>query len=468
MIPGDELLPLLAAWGRATWVRAALAVARAHEASWRERFARPEAAQASLAAAGAWLDEPSPARAAACLEAAEALRDAREVARGALRFVPFEETSDQHAAIETSGLAEIAARCAFQEEGQARAMLGEVWRVHSEDQAALIRAALAPWALTAPADVPLPDWPGADPDPRQLEAERASLAAFSAALSAPATRRAATALRKRLRAKELARERVELAADLGQPAAWLVCKREGAPDLGSPGGAAELVARVEHAIEAYAAPVQLKVPTRRFWTDEAGEAQRATAWRARQGPLRWPVWGRTAVLRVALELAQRAAARAGDALAPPLAEALAAARTCYACPCAPHAEEASQHAERAAAQEGSAARVIAAAAALAGRAPGRWNPDLAGGRWNVVAEALAAGEAPAALWAHLRALLAAWALDQDDLGAGARPYSARERFAPGERIRHPKFGEGRVTRAEGDKIEVAFPGQARTLVQGRP
>jgi hypothetical protein len=45
-----------------------------------------------------------------------------------------------------------------------------------------------------------------------------------------------------------------------------------------------------------------------------------------------------------------------------------------------------------------------------------------------------------------------------------RPYSARDSYAPGERIMHPTFGTGVVASAPGPgKVDVVFPSGNRTL-----
>lgn len=45
-----------------------------------------------------------------------------------------------------------------------------------------------------------------------------------------------------------------------------------------------------------------------------------------------------------------------------------------------------------------------------------------------------------------------------------RPYSARDSYAPGERIVHPSFGTGVVASTPGPgKVDVVFPAGARTL-----
>ena len=50
-----------------------------------------------------------------------------------------------------------------------------------------------------------------------------------------------------------------------------------------------------------------------------------------------------------------------------------------------------------------------------------------------------------------------------------RPYRMTERFAAGDRVAHPTFGEGVVERVVGpQKIQVFFPGGRRVLVHARP
>jgi hypothetical protein len=49
----------------------------------------------------------------------------------------------------------------------------------------------------------------------------------------------------------------------------------------------------------------------------------------------------------------------------------------------------------------------------------------------------------------------------------ARKYSARERFEPEELLSHPVFGIGLVQEVRGDKIQVAFKADVKTLVHGK-
>jgi hypothetical protein len=49
----------------------------------------------------------------------------------------------------------------------------------------------------------------------------------------------------------------------------------------------------------------------------------------------------------------------------------------------------------------------------------------------------------------------------------ARKYSARERFEQDDVLQHPVFGIGFVQEVRGDKIQVAFKADVKTLVHGR-
>lgn len=55
-----------------------------------------------------------------------------------------------------------------------------------------------------------------------------------------------------------------------------------------------------------------------------------------------------------------------------------------------------------------------------------------------------------------------------DLSLPVRRYRMTETYAPGERIEHPKFGEGVVETSPGPgKVQVFFEDGRRTLAQGR-
>jgi hypothetical protein len=49
----------------------------------------------------------------------------------------------------------------------------------------------------------------------------------------------------------------------------------------------------------------------------------------------------------------------------------------------------------------------------------------------------------------------------------ARTYSAKEKFAADEVLNHPIFGIGLVQEVRGDKIQVAFKADVKTLVHGK-
>ncbi|MCO5165543.1 MAG: hypothetical protein M9894_04125 [Planctomycetes bacterium] len=334
----------------------------------------------------------------------------------------------------------------------------------AEEQARALRAGLARWALRGGHDDP-PAWPEPDLEAQaRARAAREALAAFEAALATKAARAEATALRRRLRDKTLARDRLELAADLAHPAAWLVARREGAPDLTVPASPRDVAERLQALVDVRAAPTRTRVRQRRHWVDEGGERS-AVGWRTQTGPARWPEWGRRLVVRAALATAEAAAGDEPDAQ---LRAPLDAVRAWYACPCPAHAEQAevaAVQAHRVAARGSRAAGVASAAAALAARAEQAWDPGLLRGRRVLFEEAAEAGLAPEALWAHLRPVLIAWALGEDVLAA--RPYDPRARYAPGEVIEHPTFGRGRVERVDASRVHVVFDDGVRALAQGR-
>jgi hypothetical protein len=51
--------------------------------------------------------------------------------------------------------------------------------------------------------------------------------------------------------------------------------------------------------------------------------------------------------------------------------------------------------------------------------------------------------------------------------ASARKYSPKQSFAKDEVLQHPTFGVGLVQEVRGDKIEVAFKADVKTLVHGK-
>src|SRR5256885_1275910 len=50
----------------------------------------------------------------------------------------------------------------------------------------------------------------------------------------------------------------------------------------------------------------------------------------------------------------------------------------------------------------------------------------------------------------------------------ARRYTSRDKFATDEVLNHPVFGIGLVQEVRGDKIQVAFKADVKTLVHGKP
>lgn len=49
----------------------------------------------------------------------------------------------------------------------------------------------------------------------------------------------------------------------------------------------------------------------------------------------------------------------------------------------------------------------------------------------------------------------------------SKPYAASATFVLGDTIEHPKFGSGAVVRTDGNKIDVDFDGERRTLIHGK-
>jgi hypothetical protein len=49
----------------------------------------------------------------------------------------------------------------------------------------------------------------------------------------------------------------------------------------------------------------------------------------------------------------------------------------------------------------------------------------------------------------------------------ARKYTAKEKYAAEDVIQHPSFGVGLVQEVRGDKIQVAFKADVKTLVHGK-
>ena len=70
--------------------------------------------------------------------------------------------------------------------------------------------------------------------------------------------------------------------------------------------------------------------------------------------------------------------------------------------------------------------------------------------------------------ARARPVVTSWeALLADKDLSKARKYSAREKFNQDEVLQHPVFGIGLVQEVRGDKIQVAFKADVKTLVHGK-
>lgn len=428
-----EAWPLL---GRRAAVLGLVTQARACLTAWDDLRPGDDRPRRALDLLEAWAraapgEEPPPE--AAALAQATWEQVARAAAPGALPFTAHEAAGRVRAAADVARAAEVrwlaAAVSAF---------------ASFPDSTRQVRAALVPFALGPPPGAPPPAWPELAPGTLDREALRAAEQAFDEALGAKETRRRATAIRKRLREKALERPLVDVAADLGDPAAWLVARRPGRPDLMPVETVQELARRLEVLVDRRSAAPR-------------GPSQRRRAAR------RLAPWVPTLTVRAALALAEAAASRLTDpARAAPYLEALRGWLR------APDADVARPRRSRAATDDPTL-RLLAAACDLATKSDASAAPKLhqEAPRASLLREAEQAGLAAPAQWELLRRTLAAWALGEDVLGPEARPYAPAERWAEGERMAHPRFGEGRVVRVLGDKVEVDFGGEARTLVHGR-
>lgn len=274
----------------------------------------------------------------------------------------------------------------------------------TEEEWRAVRIAVTPLVLRPPSGPP-PVWPTDDP----CGASDARTAAFDAASAAPTTEEAAAKLRRRVREGRLDPLLLELAADLGDPAAWLAVRRDRRPSLDPP-----------------TSPTLL--------------AQR--------------VLGLVCSL-LDRELAER---KTGWSFVPGWAEGFVATSlgALWACGVRPDPQQRRD-------------------------AQGDWQLDDGRGpeppaAFGEVLRLAGGGSTPLPdVWERLRADLAAWALDGVIRGSPAldpvdpaRPYTPKERYYVGDVVSHPKFGEGTVTRAAKDKVDVAFTDGPRTLAHGRP
>ena len=346
-----------------------------------------------------------------------------------------------------------------------------------------LRRLLIPWALS-PARAGDPPPPGWTTPPDRIEAQLRELAAaaqrddpqaaFTAQLDDKAVKRQATGLRRRLRQKTLSKDRVGLAAKLGDPAAWLVAKLPGEPLLEPHAGdpqtvGAEYNARLIELLASFAKDLP---------KDEVRRLRVLRRLRDPEGDLRdpgpaWPPWSGTLIARLALALGETALARA-QTRDPVPAQALEAARAFQLRP-TENADAVEALAKQAAKVAGRrrrqpdpqrcALRALAWSVELIVRAHRRARqPRLDYANRPLLRECLLAGLSPAELWDLLRETAIAWALEADDLGVAARRYSPRESFVPGEALEHPTFGPGKVVAVRGRNMDVAFEsGETKTL-----
>jgi len=490
-------------WDREACARVAAAFARERPGWWRRWRPEDGALDAAVAAAEAWFAAPADARsgpAARAAAAADALA-ARIDEAAAIHLAPrtpggpspAERTAAAGAA--RAGVPALAAAraAAAADDAAAREALRQGWeppawdaadspvaRLARRDEAERVRAALRPWALRARDDDPPAALAPGLPDPAreaaaaaaeaEAEAVRALEAAFGEALAAEETKARATAIRRRLRAKELERDRVKLAARLGHAPAWLVVKpgEDVRPDLAPPEAGVAMSGRLSEHVARFSKELpraeRRRIAFIRSLYDPEGEG-------SEPGPA-WPDWARELVARVAIGVARvvlpRVQAARPDDPAP--AAALEAALAYHLrrddpAPVEAAAKEASRSARRGPADVRAAGRVVAWVGPLVVRVHDRARqPRLCYSQRDLLGKALEAGLGRLELWTLIREVAAAWATGEDDLGLAARPYAPKASFAEGEAIDHPKFGVGRVVKVAGRKIDVEFEGGRRTLV----
>jgi hypothetical protein len=111
--------------------------------------------------------------------------------------------------------------------------------------------------------------------------------------------------------------------------------------------------------------------------------------------------------------------------------------------------------------------------AMVGSAPKRVRCNTCQGEHNYRA---AEGSAPRKRWEpsseraarERKPTVTSWeALLQSKDISRARRYTAKERFAADDVVDHPTFGIGLVQEVRGDKIQVAFKADVKTLVHGK-
>jgi hypothetical protein len=104
--------------------------------------------------------------------------------------------------------------------------------------------------------------------------------------------------------------------------------------------------------------------------------------------------------------------------------------------------------------------------AMVGTKPVRVRCNTCQGEHNYRGSSAKASRKPAA--AREKPTVTSWEalLAQKDISQ-ARRYSAREKFEAEEVLSHPVFGIGLVQEVRGDKIQVAFKADVKTLVHGK-
>ena len=264
---------------------------------------------------------------------------------------------------------------------------------------------------------------------------------------------------------------------MGDPAAWLVAKPDGEPELSAAVGpdpsrhGAQLALQLSAQLLRFAkklprSEARRLTYLRRLHDPEASPSDLAPA---------WPDWSRPLVAHLALVLGDELVARfaAHDPDDPRPAAALSAARAFHRDPLgdpepALDAARAASHCARrklppaikAAAQGASWAAQIVARTYTKARVPVLYYANL-----DFLDRVLRAGFEPQQLWDLLRSSAIGWALGEDEPADEARPYTPREAYRVGEQIEHPTFGSGVVTASAGKRLVVDFAEGSRSLVQ---
>jgi len=342
-----------------------------------------------------------------------------------------------------------------------------------------LREALVPWALAGRGRPPASLVPEVAVPLEILQArEEEERSEFEELLDTTSVKRRATALRKRRRAKTLTLDRLRLAAWLGDPAAWLVAKPDGEPELSAAVG-------TDPSRHGALLALQLSTQILRFAKKlPRNEARRLTYLRRLHDPgaspsdlaPAWPDWSRPLVAHLALILGEELVARfaAHDPNDDRPAAALSAARAFHRDPLGDpeptlEAARAASHCARrklppaikSAAQGASWAAQIVARTYTKARVPVLYYANL-----DFLDRVLRAGFEPQQLWDLLRSSAIAWALGEDEQAIDeVRPYSPRGAYRVGDQIEHPRFGLGQVTLSAGRRLVVDFTEGSRNLAQ---